>query len=172
MLPFYDDLSVVELSKSFGRYARCYKIEIIDSKDALAQLEASKSSIEELFKDLLNDMKSFKYQVTVTVLLFKHKINGDINYAPVSFNSATKEIINSDKYDLDKSFREILYRIDNCINEGFGWIIESIEAQYVSISIYSLLAGRKYNELPEKLKNQMKGQINIRNNDNKCLMNV
>ena len=62
-------------------------------------------------------MKSFKYQITATVLLCKHKTNGDIEYAPVYFNSATKIINNSDKYDLDKSFQEILYRIDNWIDE-------------------------------------------------------
>ena len=55
-LPFYDELNVVEISKVFKRYARSYKIEIIDRKDPLAQLEASKSSIEDLFKDLLNEM--------------------------------------------------------------------------------------------------------------------
>ena len=36
-LPFYDELSVVETSKVFRRYARGYKIEIIYSKDPLAQ---------------------------------------------------------------------------------------------------------------------------------------
>ena len=41
-------------------------------------------------------MKDFKYQITVTVLLCKHKINRDIEYAPVYFNSATKTLINSD----------------------------------------------------------------------------
>ena len=41
--------------------------------------------------------------------------NGDIEYNPVYFNSATKTVINSDKYDLDKSFQEILYRIHNWI---------------------------------------------------------
>ena len=118
-LPFYDELlSIAELSKPFKRYARSYEIEIIDSKDPLAQLEASKSSIEDLFKDLLNERKGFKYQITVTVLLCKHKINGDIEYAPVYFNSATKTVINSDKYGLDKSVQEILHRIDNWTNEG------------------------------------------------------
>ena len=101
-------------------------------------------------------------------MLSKHKINGDIEYAPVYFNSATKTVINSDKYDLDKSFQEILYRIDHWINEGSGWIIESIEAQYLNISIYSPLIGSTYIELPEKLKNSMKGVINIKNNYNKC----
>ena len=37
-------------------------------------------------------MKGFKYQITVKVLLFKHKENGDIEYAPVYFNSATKKV--------------------------------------------------------------------------------
>ena len=83
-LPFYDELSVVKIS-IFERYGRSYKIEIINSKDPLAQLEASKSSIEDLFKDLLNEMKGFQYQITVTISLCKHKINGYIEYAPVYF---------------------------------------------------------------------------------------
>ena len=70
------------------------------------------------------------------------------------FYSATKTVINSDKYDLDKSFQEILYRIDNCINEGSGCIIESVEAEYVNISVSSALIGSTYIELPDKLKIQ------------------
>ena len=41
---------------------------------------------------------------------------------------------------LDNSFQEILYRIDNCINEGSGWVIESVYAEYVNISIFSPLS--------------------------------
>ena len=67
-LPFYDELSVVKTFKAFKRYAIIYKIKIIDSKDPLAQLEASKSSIKDLFKDLLDEIKGFKYQTTVKVL--------------------------------------------------------------------------------------------------------
>ena len=117
-------------------------------------------------------MKGFKYQITVTVLLYKHKMNEDIEYAPVYFNSATKTVINSDKYMLNKSFQEVLYRIDNWINKGSGWIIESIEAQYVNISVYSPLSGSTYIKLPDKLKNPMRGLINIKNNGNKCFLCV
>ena len=97
-------------------------------------------------------MKGFKYQITVKVLLCKRKINGAIEYAPFYFNSATKTVINSDKYDLDKPFQEILYRIDNWINETFGWIIKSINGEYVNISVYSPLIGNTYIELPNGLK--------------------
>ena len=102
-----------------------YKVEILDHKDPLVQLGASKSSIKDLFKNLLNEMKGFKYQIAVAVLLSKEKGNGDIEYSSVYFNSTTKTVINS-KFSLDKSFQEVLYRIDNWINEGSGWIIKSM----------------------------------------------
>ena len=72
----------------------------------------------------------------------------EAEYAPFYLNFATKTVINSDKYGLDKSFQEILYRIDNWIDEGSGWIIKSIEAQYVNMSMYSPLIGSAYIELP------------------------
>ena len=78
-------------------------------------------------------------------------------------------LINS-KYDLDKSFQEILCSIDNWINERSDWVIESINGEYVNISIYSQLSGKSYIELPVKLKNSVKGLINIKNSDNKVFL--
>ena len=43
-------------------------------------------------------------------------------------------------------------------------IIEYIDEEYVNISIYSPLSGSIYIELPDELKNSMKGSINIKNN--------
>ena len=83
------------MSKAFRWYARTYGVEIVDSKDPLSQLQASKSSIEGLFKDLLDE------------------------FARAYFNFTTKTVINLE-YDLEKSFRKILYKIDNWINEGCG----------------------------------------------------
>ena len=115
-------------------------------------------------------MKCFKYQITMKVLLSKDKGKGNIEYALVYFNSSTKTVINYGKYSLDKSFQEVLYRIDNRINEGSGWITESVNGEYVNISIYSPLIGITYIKLPDKLKNPTKGLINIKNNDNKCFL--
>ena len=64
-----------------------YKVGKIEGKDPIVQLEASKSSIKDLFIDLLNETKGFKYQITVNVLLKKCKLNGGIEFAPVYFNS-------------------------------------------------------------------------------------
>ena len=68
-LPFYKQLSVIRTNQVFTGYAMSYKVEIIDRKDLIVQLEASKSSIKDLFSDLLNEKKDFKYEITVKVLL-------------------------------------------------------------------------------------------------------
>ena len=72
--------------------------------------------------------------------------NGHKEYAPVSFTSTNKTVINSDKYGVDKSFQEVLYRIDNWIIEGSGGIMQSIQSHYVNISIYTPLIGSTYIE--------------------------
>ena len=68
-LPFYEQLSVIKTDQAFKGYAMSYKVEIIEKKDSILQLEASKLSIKNLFNDLLNELKGFKYQITVEVLL-------------------------------------------------------------------------------------------------------
>ena len=75
-----------------------------------------------MFKDLFDEFEGFKYQITVAVSLSKHKENGGMELAPLCFNSTTATVINSE-YDLDNSFQEILYRIDNWINQESGWVI-------------------------------------------------
>ena len=57
------------------------------------------------------------------------------------------------KFDLQKGFQEILYRTDNWINEGSGWIVESIDSQYINISAFKTLSESSYIKLPVELKN-------------------
>ena len=71
-----------------------YKVQIVERKDPIVQLKASKLSIKNLFSDLLNETKAFKYQITVKVLLKKYKLNREIEFRLVYFNSKTKRIIN------------------------------------------------------------------------------
>ena len=118
-LPFYNQLNIIRTDHAFSGYAMSYKVEIVDKKDLIVQLEASRSSIKDLFNDLLNETRGFKYQITVKVLLKKHKPNGEIEFTPVYFNSSTKAVINH-RYKVNKSFQEILYRIDAWFNRGSG----------------------------------------------------
>ena len=58
-----------------------------------------------------------------------------LNFLQFFFNSTTTTVIKS-KFGLDKPSKETLYRIENWINEGSGWIVESIDFQYINISTF------------------------------------
>ena len=92
-LPFDKELSIIKTNHAFRGYARSYKVEIIERKDPISHLEASKLSIKDLFSHLSNETKSFKYHLTLKVLLKKYKPNGEIEFSSVCFNSATKTVI-------------------------------------------------------------------------------
>ena len=46
-----------------------HKVKIIEKKDPLIQLEVRKSSIKDLFNNLLDEANGFKYQITLKIIL-------------------------------------------------------------------------------------------------------
>ena len=48
-LSFYEQLSVIKTNEAFRGYAMSYKVEIIDRKDPIIQLEGSKSDYSRSF---------------------------------------------------------------------------------------------------------------------------
>ena len=58
-LPFYKQLSIIKMNQAFRGYAMLYKVEIVEKKNPIVQLRASKLSIKDLLSDLLNEMRGF-----------------------------------------------------------------------------------------------------------------
>ena len=164
-LPFFDELNIVKNKTAFSGYARSYKIKIVDKRDVIVQLKASKIGIVELFKDLLIELKGFKYQITLCVLLGKVKSGNLVEYRAVYFNSLTKTVI-GDKFFLDQFFNEIIFRLESWISHGSGWIVEEIINQLLNLSSYLPLSGSTYIKLPKGLSHPIKGLINIKNDGN------
>ena len=154
--PFYDELSIVKNKTVYSGYAQSYKIKSVDKRDVIVQLKASKISIIELFKELLIELKGFKYQITLAVLLSKVKNSDEIEYSPVYFNYLTKAVINN-KFKLDQSFQEIIW-----VSNRSGWIAEEIYSQYLNINSYLPLSGSTYIKLSKELDHPMKGLIDIK----------
>ena len=69
ILPFYEELNLIKTNHAFRWYALSYKVELVEKKGPIEQLEASKSSIKDLFNDLLNETKGFKDQIALKVML-------------------------------------------------------------------------------------------------------
>ena len=76
-LPFYEELNVIKTNHAFQRNAISYKVQLVEKKDPIKQLEAIKSSIKDLFSDLqtlrlvLNKTRGFKYKIILKVMLKK-----------------------------------------------------------------------------------------------------
>ena len=126
----WSQLSVVKTNQAFKGYAMSYKVELFDRKASIWQLKESKSSIKDLFRDLLNEIKGFKYQITVKVLLKKYTLNEETEFAPVYFNSLTKTVKNP-KFILGSSFQEILYMTD-------VWLMIDLAAMLNQSSLHTL----------------------------------
>ena len=103
-LPFHEQPDIIKTNQAFKGCAMSYKVEIVEKKNLIVQLEVSKSSIKDLFSNLLGEIKGFKYQITVKILRKKYKLNEEIKFSPVYFNSVTKLVINN-RFELEKSFQ-------------------------------------------------------------------
>ena len=78
-LPFYKQLSIIKTNQVFKGYAISYKVEIVEKKYLIVQLKAGKSSIKDLFSDLLYKAKGFKYQITAQILLKNTNLMDKLN---------------------------------------------------------------------------------------------
>ena len=58
--PFYEELNVIKTNYAFRGYAMGYKVELVEKKDPIEQLEASKSNIKDLLNDLLDKTKGLR----------------------------------------------------------------------------------------------------------------
>ena len=69
-----------------------YKVKVVGRKDSIVQLKASKLSIKNLFNYILNETKGFKYHIALKALLKKYKLDGEIEFKLVYFNSVIKTV--------------------------------------------------------------------------------
>ena len=168
-LPFYDEINISRKERAFKKYAETYQVEIINNKSLSDSLSVNKISIKNLFDKLLREKSGFKYILSAKIILKKRINNNEHTYSTVYFNSLIKTVINR-RYHLNESFEEILNLLDIWINESSAWTIDQIDGLYINTSNYEPLLGGSYISLPEKLKNSMKGLINLKNNDHKCFM--
>ena len=72
-LPFYDDINISKNERAFREYAKTYKVEIISNRNLSDLLSVIKSSVKNLFDELLREKRGFKYIINVKITL-KNKL--------------------------------------------------------------------------------------------------
>ena len=166
---------IKELNRALKGHAKSYDIELQDNLNPLNHFTKTKALVESHLENLLKDMKGFKFIETLEVTFEKDTINSKTGkrisiYNTAFFNGKAKTITkpNDIEPELSMSRQEILDVIDKWISEGSGWVIDRIDSHYINVTLYKLLNGSSYIELPTELRNPKKGLININNKDDEC----
>ena len=83
VLPFYDDVRILRKRRAFKNYAETYEVETIDNKSLSGLLFLSKSSIKNIFNDLLREKRGFKYILGTKIILKKRVRDNETRYSTV-----------------------------------------------------------------------------------------
>ena len=163
------EIKIEQMNSALKSYTESYKINIVNKKDPLIQLQSTRIAIGRHLKSILTSMKGFKFIETLEVT-FKKLSYGLWVYKTAYFNSVARIIINDSEIDdsLQLSKQKILNIIAQWISEGSGWTIKSVDNHFLNIAKYQSLKRSSYIELPKELRNSAKGLINPKNNDNEC----
>ena len=69
ILPFYNKVGISRRERAYKRYIETYNVEVVDRISLNDSLFLAKSSIVDLFKDLLKEKRGFKYNLMTTITL-------------------------------------------------------------------------------------------------------
>jgi len=134
---------IAQTEKALKGYTKSYEIEVRDEMDPLKQLNITKIGVEYELKKQLEQLKGYKFVLTLKVTFEKTE-----QIKTAYFNSQPQMVLNEKDIDLSQANQEILNKIAVWISEGSGWVIKSIDDEYVNIVKYEPLKGSSYIELP------------------------
>ena len=113
----------------------------------------------------------FKATLVLRVEMTKTTADGKSKVERPYFSSKPYTILS--QHDIENAIEEGHQRIDSQIDkwtkEGSGWVVTRVMCLYVNIAKYQPLTGSSYMELPDTL-TRKKAIINVKNDDQKCLM--
>ena len=140
----------------------------MDSKSLDDSLLLAKKSINDFFRDLLEEKRGFKYILSTRVTLKKwNNATNTYDIDTIYCNSDPIKVINR-RFDLTTAYKTLKHRLNIYSDEVSGWIFDKIEDIWLNAANYDPLAGSSYFPLPPELSNSMKGLINLKNKDNEC----
>ena len=153
ILPFYDSVGILRREHAHRYCAKTYNVEVIDNKNLDDSIFLSKSSLNNLFRDLLREKRGFKYNL-LSIITLKRWNNASNTYDIEIIHIKTKAItVTNQRFNLNSTYEKLKHRLDIWTGLGSGWIIDSIEAIFIDIANYDQLAGSSYIPLPSKLNN-------------------
>ena len=120
---------------------------------------------------LTGELSFHQYKVSLVMKVEMTKGDGKTKVQTPYFASKPYTILS--QHDIENAIAKaqsaIETNIDKWTREGSGWVVTRVMCLYVNIAKYQPLTGNSYMELPDTLKSK-KAIINVKNDDQKCLM--
>ena len=122
---------------------------------------------------LTGELSSHQYKVSLVLKVEMTKAQGDGKWKVEHPYFSSKPYTILSQHDIENAIAKaqstIETNIDKGTREGSGWVVTRVMCLYVNIAKYQPLTGSSYMELPDTLKSK-KAIINVKNDDQKCLM--
>ena len=166
-------LELEQLKSPIGSYLKSYQMIIpLQFKDPILLFKQVKPIFEETLKNNLHSLRSLKYSVGLESIFVKDSLDSSslptFTDPPVRFYTEQKAILNEDDIDLSKEFSKLVVRIENFVQNGSGWKLNTLKTLWLDIAKYEPIKGSSYLPLPDALKNKQ-AVVNIKNDDEHCL---
>ena len=127
ILPLYDRVGISKRQRAFRGCAKTFNVEVVDRKNLGDSLFLARSSIGDLFSDLLQEKRGFKYilSTTITLKIWNNETNSyDIETA--YFNPEAITVTNQ-RFNSSKPYQELKHRLDLWCERGSGWIVDKLK---------------------------------------------
>ena len=120
---------------------------------------------------LTGELSFHQYKVSLVMKVEMTKGDGKTKVQTPYFASKPYTILSQHDIEnaIEEAHRNIDAQMDKWTREGSGWVVTRVMCLYVNIAKYQPLTGSSYMELPDTLKSK-KAIINVKNDDQKCLM--
>ena len=112
ILPLYDSIGISKRERAFRGYAKIYNVEVTDRKSLSDSLFLAKSSIIDLFSDLLEEKRGFKYVLSATITL--KRWNNAINRFDIETIYLNSEVVTvtNQRFNLSASYEKLKNILD------------------------------------------------------------
>ena len=168
VLPFFDDVRILRRERALREYAETYEVEVMDTKSLDDSLFLAQRSINDFFRDLLEEKRDFKYILSTRVTLKKwNNATNTYDIDTIYRNSDLIKVTNR-RFDLATAYETLEHRLNIYSDESSGWIIDQIEDIWINVANCDPLIESSYFPLPPELNNSMKELINLKNKDIEC----
>ena len=181
-------MKITQLAHVFQSNASSYNVEFLNSFNPELQLKDTRFAIKNKLKQLLTELRGFKFMATLVLMLKKIESEDKTKYDTFYSHSKAETVGESDdvfesfyttvkqtykNLYIDDVFQSIyttvISNIKKSLGKGSNWITDSVIEHNLNISKCNPSAGGSCKKLPKELDHPLKGLINNQSiDDNEC----